>query len=186
MSVPNVSSISERGGKSPFLQRWLKVHQSFKLFELSVIYISGRNLVRLSGYEEISCFKFNSVSYDQKKTEGNYVYTCKPDQSILRRKMCTFWFPFTKKKKKKKKNLFHRGNRWNILWLCQIPGSSLIFDSNLMICKLDDGEAKFRRPDQGSHGCPRFFLCSLFSRTCFKRFCLCFFSIFLHTWLIER
>ena len=109
MSVPNVSSISERGGKSPFLQRWLKVHQSFKLFELSVIYISGRNLVRLSGYEEISCFKFNSVSYDQKKTEGNYVYTCKPDQSILRRKMCTFWFPFTKKKKKKKIIYFTEG-----------------------------------------------------------------------------
>ena len=86
----------------------------------------------------------------------------------------------------KKKNLFHRRNRWNILWLYQIPGSSLIFDSNLMICKLDDREAKFRHPDQGSHGCPRFFLCSLFSRTCFKRFCLCFFSIFLHTWLIER
>ena len=37
--------------------------------------------MRLSGYEEISCFKFNSVSYNQKKTEGNYVYTCKLDQS---------------------------------------------------------------------------------------------------------
>ena len=24
-----------------------------------------------------------------------------------------------------------------------------------MICRLHDGEAKFRRPDQGSHGCPR-------------------------------
>ena len=24
-----------------------------------------------------------------------------------------------------------------------------------MICRLDDGEAKFRHPDQGSHGCPR-------------------------------
>ena len=68
--------------------------------------------MRLSGYEEISCFKFNSVSYDQKKTEGNYVYTCKLDQSLLRRKMCTFWFHFTKKNNNnKKKNLFHRGNR---------------------------------------------------------------------------
>ena len=28
MSVPNVSRISEKGGKSRFLQRWLKVHQS--------------------------------------------------------------------------------------------------------------------------------------------------------------
>ena len=37
--------------------------------------------MRLSGYEEISCFKFNSVSHNQEMTEGNYVYTCKLDQS---------------------------------------------------------------------------------------------------------
>lgn len=40
--------------------------------------------MRLSGYEEIRCFKFNSVSYNQEMTEGNYVYTCKLDQSNKR------------------------------------------------------------------------------------------------------
>ena len=41
------------------------------------------------------------------------------------------------------------------LLLQDVPGSWLVFDSNLMICRLEAGEAKFRRPDQGSHGCPR-------------------------------
>ena len=66
--------------------------------------------MRLSGYEEISCFKFNSVSYNQEMTEGNYVYTCKLDQSnksFFAQKNVYFLVPFYEKKKKK---LFHRGN----------------------------------------------------------------------------
>ena len=78
--------------------------------------------MRLSGYEEIRCFKFNSVSYNQEMTEGNYVYTSKLDQSnksFFASKNVYFLVPFYEKKKKKKK-LFHRGNGWTILWLYQI------------------------------------------------------------------
>ena len=67
--------------------------------------------MRLSGYEEISCFKFNSVSYNQKKPKGTtYIHVNLINQTkvLLRRKMCTSWFHFTKKKTKKK--LFDRGN----------------------------------------------------------------------------
>ena len=60
--------------------------------------------MRLSGYEEIRCFKFNSVSYNQGMTEGNYVYTSKLDQSnksFFASKNVYFLVPFYEKKKKK-------------------------------------------------------------------------------------
>ena len=66
--------------------------------------------MRLSGYEEISCFKFNSVSYNQEMTEGNYVYTCKLDQSnksFFAQKNVYFLVPFYEKKKKR--NYFTEG-----------------------------------------------------------------------------
>ena len=67
--------------------------------------------MRLSGYEEIRCFKFNSVSYNQEMTEGNYVYTSKLDQSnksFFASKNVYFLVPFYEKKKKKR-NYFTEG-----------------------------------------------------------------------------
>ena len=60
--------------------------------------------MRLSGYEEIRCFKFNSVSYNQEMTEGNYVYTCKLDQSnksFFCVEKCVLSGSILRKKKKK-------------------------------------------------------------------------------------
>lgn len=60
--------------------------------------------MRLSGYEEIRCVKFNSVSYNQEMTEGNYVYTCKLDQSnksFFCVEKCVLSGSILRKKKKK-------------------------------------------------------------------------------------
>lgn len=67
--------------------------------------------MHLSGYEEIRCFKFNSVSYNQEMTEGNYVYTSKLDQSnksFFCVEKCVLSGSILRKKKKKR-NYFTEG-----------------------------------------------------------------------------